>query len=189
MQSTTDVTRAYEEGALGGINPAAGANGSQGSLGGSFANVITSYACFGCVGVFGGSIGGYMVGNNIKNGYYGNRVAPGLTSDPILNEEATNENKPNSGIKIDDKIAGQLTERGWTKAGVEELVNGLPAGTSTDSRGPKKTPDGLGRNDPATVYGSPSGGYVVVNDRTKEVVQVSDKNGPWAPDDRIKWNN
>nr|WP_249177594.1 colicin E5-related ribonuclease [Burkholderia multivorans] len=43
------------------------------------------------------------------------------------------------------------------------------------------------RSDSASVYGSKSG-YVVVNDRTGEVMQVSGKSDPgWIPDSRIKW--
>lgn len=55
-----------------------------------------------------------------------------------------------------------------------------PAGTSTDNT--------RGRDDPATVYGTPKE-YVVVNDKTGEVIQVSDKTNPdWKPDPRIVWN-
>ena len=71
-------------------------------------------------------------------------------------------------------------------SGVQPLSNGA-TGTSFDKRSPKKTPpDYLGRNDPATVYGSP-GKYVVVNDRTGEVTQISDKTDPgWVDDSRIQ---
>ena len=74
-------------------------------------------------------------------------------------------------------------------SGVQPLSNGA-TGTSFDKRSPKKTPpDYLGRNDPATVYGSP-GKYVVVNDRTGEVTQISDKKDPgWVDDSRIQWGN
>ncbi|WP_036254108.1 colicin E5-related ribonuclease [Methylobacter sp. BBA5.1] len=88
---------------------------------------------------------------------------------------------------FDDKIKDQLGERGWTEQDVKDLVNDEAAGTSADKRSPKKTPDGQGRNDTATVYGTKDG-YVVVNDRTGEVVQVSDRNDPtWIPDGRINW--
>ncbi|WP_374463308.1 colicin E5-related ribonuclease [Microtetraspora sp. AC03309] len=57
-----------------------------------------------------------------------------------------------------------------------------------ENRSLTKTPNGAPRNDSASVYGSKSG-YVVVNDRAGEVVQVSGKNDPsWIPDSRIKWN-
>ncbi|WP_320338671.1 colicin E5-related ribonuclease [Burkholderia multivorans] len=60
-------------------------------------------------------------------------------------------------------------------------------GATTDNRSGAKTPAGLPRSDSASGYGSKSG-YVVVNDRTGEVMQVSGKSDPgWIPDSRIKW--
>jgi filamentous hemagglutinin len=95
---------------------------------------------------------------------------------------------PNTGkIIIDGKIAGQLEARGWTEQDVQAVVKDGPVGTTTDNRSAAKTPDGVPRNDSASVYGSKTG-YVVVNDRTGEVVQVSGKNDPgWIPDSRITW--
>jgi hypothetical protein len=92
-------------------------------------------------------------------------------------------------VKIDGKIKGQLGNRGWTEQDVQDAANGPPAGTTTDNRSPNKTADGKGRRDSATVYGD-KGGYVVVNDRTREVVQVSDRKpgSGWIPDSRIQWN-
>ncbi|MDI2113978.1 colicin E5-related ribonuclease, partial [Commensalibacter nepenthis] len=88
----------------------------------------------------------------------------------------------------DDKIKGQMGDRGWTDADIDAAIAAGPKGTSTDNRSPKKTDDKLGRNDPATVYGKP-GSYVVINDRTGEVTQVSDKIRPgWTDDSRIQWN-
>lgn len=96
---------------------------------------------------------------------------------------ATNVGK----VVIDGKIGSQLEARGWTQQEVQAVVNEGPVGTTMDNRSAGKTPDGLPRNDSASVYGSKSG-YVVVNDRTDEVVQVSGKNDPgWIPDSRIKW--
>lgn len=70
---------------------------------------------------------------------------------------------------------------------MQAIVKEKPVGTTVDKRSSGKTPDGLPRNDPASVYGSKNG-YVVVNDRTGEVVQVSGKNDPgWIPDSRINW--
>ncbi len=90
-------------------------------------------------------------------------------------------------VVIDGKIGGQLEARGWTQQEVQAIVKEKPVGTTVDKRSAGKTPDGLPRNDPASVYGSKNG-YVVVNDRTGEVVQVSGKNDPgWIPDGRINW--
>lgn len=41
------------------------------------------------------------------------------------------------------------------------------------------------------MYGSPDGGYVVVNDGTREVIQVApsfETDPGWKPDPRIDWN-
>ena len=83
-------------------------------------------------------------------------------------------------VRIGDKIAAQLRIRGWTEQQVREAAAGPPIGSSTDNTG--------GRNDPATVYGTRPRGYVVVNDLTNEVAQISDKTNPaWVPDNRIRW--
>ncbi|WP_243856671.1 colicin E5-related ribonuclease [Paraburkholderia sp. BL6665CI2N2] len=93
----------------------------------------------------------------------------------------------NGKVIVDSKIGSQLPGRGWTANDIKAVVDAGPVGTTTDNRSAAKTPDGLPRSDTASVYGSPTG-YVVVNDRTGEVVQVSGKNDPdWIPDSRIKW--
>ncbi|WP_240988334.1 colicin E5-related ribonuclease [Cupriavidus phytorum] len=75
----------------------------------------------------------------------------------------------------------------WTVSDIKDVIAAGPAGSTTDNRSGAKTPDGVPRSDTASVYGSKSG-YVVINDRTGEVVQVSGKNDPgWIPDSRIKW--
>lgn len=110
------------------------------------------------------------------------------TKGPTGADERTDNHATNMGQPIiDGKIGGQLEGRGWTQQEVQAVVNEGPVGTTMDSRSSGKTPDGLPRNDPASVYGTKNG-YVVVNDRTGEVVQVSGKNDPgWIPDSRIKW--
>lgn len=70
-------------------------------------------------------------------------------------------------VRIDDQIAAQLTIRGWTEDEVHTVVARGPVGTSTDNTGD--------RPEPATVYGSRFGGYLVINDVDGHVVQVSDK--------------
>ena len=89
---------------------------------------------------------------------------------------------------LNDRILGQLEARGWTEQEVLELIKTKPIGSSIDHRTPRKTSDQRARHDTATVYGSKDGGHVVVNDRTGEVVHISDKNDPdWKPDSRIIW--
>lgn len=80
-----------------------------------------------------------------------------------------------------------LSQRGWSHTEIDKTIAEGPKGTSIDRRRADKTPDGLPRNDPATVYGKP-GNYVVVNDRTKEITQISGRNdSDWVDDSRIKW--
>lgn len=89
---------------------------------------------------------------------------------------------------IDDEIGKQLPERGWTTQDIQNAMNNGATGTAFDKRFASKTSDGLPRNDTATVYGSEDG-YIVVNDRTGEIVQISDKTDPrWIVDSRIRWN-
>ena len=95
--------------------------------------------------------------------------------------------RPQIRLSIDPKIESQLEARGWTEAEIRDLARGAPAGASSDLRSAAKTIDGLPRSDPASVYGSRSA-YIVVNDRTGEIVQISDKLATdWIPDSRIKW--
>lgn len=83
-------------------------------------------------------------------------------------------------VHVDRKIAAQLTVRGWTEHQIRAAVDRGPIGRSIDHT--------EGRSDPAAVYGSRQGGYVVVNDRTGRVVQISDRTDPgWIPDSRIEW--
>lgn len=79
--------------------------------------------------------------------------------------------------------------QGYTEEEIKELVNNTtPIGETVDKRRPNKTSDGKGRNDPASVYGTKTGGHVIINDVTGEVTQISDKNDKhWIPDSRIKW--
>ena len=117
-------------------------------------------------------------------GIVGSIIAADAINDAVtaLNESSGDD------IVIDDKIKGQLGDRGWTEQEVRDTVSGEPIGKTKDQRGPKKTSDGERRDDPASVYGSKEEGHVIVNDKTGEVVQVSDKNDPnWVPDDRIDW--
>lgn len=82
-----------------------------------------------------------------------------------------------------------MAERGWTKQDIEDAISRGRTGTSVDQRSPGKTPDGIARNDPASVYGE-RGNYAVVNDRTGEVTQVSNRNAAgWIDDSRINWND
>ncbi|EFJ3386273.1 hypothetical protein KV921_004488 [Escherichia coli] len=102
-------------------------------------------------------------------------------------KEAKDKKGKTPELKFDDKIKKDMRDRSWTEQDIKDTVAKGPTGKSVDQRRPVKTEDGLGRNDPATVYGKP-GEYVVINDRTGEVTQVSDKKDlGWMDDSRIQW--
>jgi hypothetical protein len=91
-------------------------------------------------------------------------------------------------VIIDKHISSNMAQRGWTEDQIRETAMGFPAGTSRDQRSAGKTSDGVKRDDPATVYLSQDGGYIVVNERTHEVAAISDKKDPgFIPDSRIVW--
>ncbi|MCC8456845.1 colicin-like bacteriocin tRNase domain-containing protein [Photorhabdus aegyptia] len=105
------------------------------------------------------------------------------------NRDKVKEKNKSKNLVIDDKIRDQISSRGWTEKDIKDVVAKGPTGKSTDNRRPNKTPDKLGRNDTATVYGTPPNGYIVVNDRTGEVTQIADKtDSGWNADSRIKWS-
>mgnify|MGYP000965117950 FL=1 len=68
-------------------------------------------------------------------------------------------------LQIDNKIANQMRNRGWTKQDIEAFIQRGRTGTSVDKRSPAKTPGNLGRDDLADVYGNAKE-YVVINRRT-----------------------
>ncbi|WP_289509303.1 colicin E5-related ribonuclease, partial [Escherichia coli] len=64
-----------------------------------------------------------------------------------LNDELAKNKGKIPGLKIDQKIRGQMPERGWTEDDIKNTVSNGATGTSFDKRSPKKTPpDYLGRN-------------------------------------------
>lgn len=89
------------------------------------------------------------------------------------------------GTSFGSKVEGQLANRGWTKRLVESTIDN-PART-VRWRDTRNLPGGAGRmDDPATAYYSRRGGYVVRNDRTGDIVQVSNRRkpgwkAPWDP--------
>ena len=86
-------------------------------------------------------------------------------------------------VEIPDKIGDQAKGRGWTEEEIRDTIGKGATGTSSDSTGGK-----VENPDPASVFGNEEG-YIVVNNETNEVVQVSDRNDPnWKVDVRIEWN-
>jgi hypothetical protein len=89
-------------------------------------------------------------------------------------------------VQYNRKIRKQMEPRGWTDALIKDTIRSPErTGETMDHRtvGEQKY------DDPATAYFRRDGSYVVRNDRTKEIVQLSNRNDPdWTPDDRIQMN-
>jgi hypothetical protein len=88
------------------------------------------------------------------------------------------------GTSIGEHVEGQLATRGWTQRLVRSTVDD-PASTVA-TRDVRNLPGGGNMDDPATGYISRRGGYVVRNNRTGDVVQVSNRTdagwrSPWDP--------
>ncbi|PLR85757.1 colicin E5-related ribonuclease, partial [Bacillus sp. V33-4] len=97
----------------------------------------------------------------------------------------------NNGLKLDlqffgnktnfsytSKIAKQMKKRGWDDDSINNTINS-PSRTVI-TRDTRWTNNGK-MDDPATAYIRNDGSYVVRNDRTGDIVQVSDRFDPnWA---------
>jgi filamentous hemagglutinin len=85
-------------------------------------------------------------------------------------------NTPEVTTKIAPKIGKQMGKRGWTPDLIDETIqNPARKVSTTDTRW---KPDGTKMNDPATAYIDKNGNYVVRNNETGDIVQVSDRNDP-----------
>ena len=86
--------------------------------------------------------------------------------------------KYGSDTKTETKLSNQMNKRGWTKESVQNTVDS-PYTTS-----PSKN---LATQNSATAYYNKDGSYVILDDVTNEVVQISNCNDPnWVPDTNIQ---
>jgi hypothetical protein len=79
-------------------------------------------------------------------------------------------------LKFGIKIRKQLSKRGWTEESVREVIN-KPVRTKP-TRDVRHRRDGTQENAPATAYYQNDSNYVVCNDLTGEVVQISNTFDP-----------
>ncbi len=88
------------------------------------------------------------------------------------------------GLKVGKHILGQLSRRGWSNKLIKETISN-PART-LKVHDVRHLPGGGKRNDPATAFIRKDGSYVIRNDKTGDIVQVSDRSDPnWkAPWDK-----
>lgn len=77
---------------------------------------------------------------------------------------------------IGPKITRQMRKRGWNASAIRDTV-ALPEQTVA-WRDRRHLPDGTQMDESATAFIRLDGSYVVRNDRTGEVVQISDRTDP-----------
>ena len=75
--------------------------------------------------------------------------------------------------KFGPKIEGQLGKRGWNKESVERLISSPARREAT--RDTRAMPGGGRLNDPATAFINSKGDYVIRNDVSGDIVQISNK--------------
>ena len=79
-------------------------------------------------------------------------------------------------INIGIKIRQQMATRGWTMASIEQTIRHPTRTVRTmDTR---HVPGDSRMNDPATAYINLDGSYVVRNDSTGDIVQISHRHDP-----------
>jgi len=82
----------------------------------------------------------------------------------------------NINFTYEPKIKDQMIKRGWTDADIRDALNN--SSKTVKGMDTRHRPDGTRNNEPATSYYRKDGSYVVRNDRTGDIVQVSDRNDP-----------
>jgi RHS repeat-associated protein len=118
------------------------------------------------------AIGSKVIGALSK---FGGKIADGFKSLFKAKEKVSSN--------FGKKISKQLDKRGWSEDSVNDLVNN-PSETKS-VRDTRWTSDGTKLDDPATAYIKKDGNYVIRNDKTGDITQVSNRNdpnwkAPWA---------
>ncbi|MFG5864281.1 colicin E5-related ribonuclease [Metapseudomonas sp. CR1201] len=78
---------------------------------------------------------------------------------------------------MEPRIVQQMGKRGWTESSIQSVID-KPVRTVSTKDTRFDPISGTRLNDSATGYIAKDGSYVVRNDRTGAIVQVSNKNDP-----------
>ena len=96
-------------------------------------------------------------------------------------EKPTSPKSTNPSYNLDgSKDSNYVSKRGWNSDMINQAISNGKQGTSIN----------MATNQPCTVYRYPGtdNQYVVIEDSTRSLVQVSNFNDPeWIPDSRIIW--
>ena len=107
----------------------------------------------------------------------GSDAAP-VVEDREIRKTKSEDIKFGSDVKSEQKLNNQMKKRGWDERSIRNTVDF-----------PYTTRRSINRaiGNPSTVYYTEKGSYVIVDDITKEIVQISDNVNPasWVPDPSI----
>jgi len=79
---------------------------------------------------------------------------------------------------VTDKISRQAGKRGWTTSSIDETIESPYTTRSATNKA---------NDNPATAFFNKDGSYVVRDNKTGDVIQISNRNDPhWVPDQTIK---
>lgn len=117
--------------------------------------------------------------NDTASGTTSEGTASGTVSGSESGSEVTGDDLQFGGLsKKKEKLENEMESRGWTEEDVKDTVEN----PYTERKSKNKATG----ND-ATAYYNEDGSYVVVDDVTNEVIQVSGKGDPdWIPDNQIQ---
>lgn len=103
-----------------------------------------------------------------SGGVFG-RIMSRVVSSQLGDEVSTN---------IGDKIGRQMEKRGWTTGDIDGVIESPYTTRSATNKA---------NGNRATAFFNKNGSYVVRDDKTGDVIQISNKNDPhWVPDQTIK---
>ena len=119
--------------------------------------------------------GGYILWNETKETDKNDEGQRGISGTTTASPDPDDEGDKRE-IKINEKIKNQTEKRGWTE---EEIKNTVKKPEQTKQvKDMRFNADGTRNNDTATAYIDRDGNYVIINNKTGDVVQISDKTKP-----------
>ena len=84
------------------------------------------------------------------------------------------KNFNNRNFTVSPKIVKQMKNRGWSKRQIDRTINNPHKKIST--KDVRWLSDGSRKNEPATAFIRKDGHYVIRNDKTNDIVQISNLN-------------
>jgi filamentous hemagglutinin len=157
------------------------------AVGGAVTGGLADFTMGGSVAVgLGGSALAGMAGYTASNLVSGNETtidglalsgasgAAGYATGEIIGYGLAKLTEGKFSFSVGEHISSSMEKRGWTTDSIERTLN-KPA-RIMKAQDTRNLGNGLRMNDPATAYINKDGSYVVRNNRTGDIVQISNRN-------------